>query len=155
MMNIRIISVGSIKEKYLLDLINEYKKRLQKFVTIEEIELKDESNKLDTELVKSLETKKIINYLNDGSYKILLDIHGTMLTSEELAKKIDEDGTFGRSSISFIIGGSCGVSDEIYKHIDYRLSFSKMTFPHQLMKGILLEQVYRSYTILNNIKYHK
>ena len=155
MMNIRIISVGSIKEKYLLDLINEYKKRLQKFVNIEEIELKDESNKLDTELVKSLETKKIINYLNDGSYKILLDIGGVMSTSEELAKKIDEIGTFGKSSISFIIGGSCGVADEIYKYVDYRLSFSKMTFPHQLMKGILLEQVYRSYTILNNIKYHK
>lgn len=155
MINIKIISVGQLKEQYLRDLILEYKKRISKFANVEEVVLKDESNKMDTNLVIDLESKKILEAMSDNYFHILLDLKGEMLSSEELAKKIDYISTYNSSNIAFVIGGSCGVNNEVRNRSNYRLCFSKMTFPHQLMKGILLEQIYRSFTILNNIKYHK
>ena len=155
MTNINILCVGKIKEKYLVDLINEYSKRISKFAKLNIIELADESNKLPETIVLEKESNKIIENIPHNSFLILLDIKGEMLGSVELANKINEISTYHSSNITFIIGGSMGVNEEVRKKVDYKLSFSKMTFPHQLMRGILLEQIYRSFKILNNEAYHK
>ncbi len=159
-MTISIISVGKLKEKYLLDGIAEYIKRLSKYTTVNEIVLKDEpipeksNNSLDL-AIKEKEGKKIIASIPQNSYKIALDLHGAMLDSVELANKIKDIQTYNSSHIVFIIGGSLGLSREVIDSVDYKLCFSKMTFPHQLMKLILLEQVYRAFKINNNETYHK
>ena len=155
MIEINVISVGSVKEKYMQELIADYKKRISKYAKIELIELKDESNKINENVVKELEGERILSSIKDGFYVILLDIRGTMLDSVSLSKKIDEIATYNSSKIAFIIGGSFGVSEAVKKRSNYLLSFSKMTFPHQLARGMLLEQIYRSFKISNNETYHK
>ena len=149
---IKIITVGKIKEKYLTDAINEYLKRLSKYAKINLIEVPDENFDIN----KTLETEKksILKYVSEKDYIITMEIDGKELSSIEFAKKIDEI-QINNSNICFIIGGSYGLSDEIKKMSNFKLSFSKMTFPHQLFRLILLEQIYRAYKINNNESYHK
>lgn len=155
MIEINVISVGNVKEKYLQELIADYKKRISKYAKIELIELKDESNKINENVVKETEGERILSSIKEGFYVILLDLKGQMLDSISLSKKLDEISTYHSSKIAFIIGGSFGVSEDVKKRANYMLAFSKMTFPHQLAKGMLLEQIYRSFKILNNETYHK
>jgi 23S rRNA (pseudouridine1915-N3)-methyltransferase len=158
-MKITIITVGKLKEKYLKEGIKEYTKRLSKYTKLEIIEVKDEhapenlSDK-DKENIMSIEAERIQKRIKD-SYIISLAIEGNQITSEKLASKIEEIKTYHNSHITFIIGGSLGLSTSIKKQSNMLLSFSKMTFPHQLMKLILLEQIYRSFRINNNEPYHK
>ena len=149
---IKIISVGKIKEKYLIDAIKEYTKRISKYTKIEIIEVKDE----DYDINKTLETEKnsILKHINNKDYIITLDIEGNNISSEAFASKIDD--IFNHNpNITFIIGGSYGLSKDIKKLSNYSLSFSKMTFPHQLFRVMLLEQIYRAFKINNNETYHK
>lgn len=155
MIELMIISVGELKENYLIEMVNEYKKRISKYAQIELKTLKDESNKENENVVKAIEGKRILESIKSGYYVVLLDLRGKMLDSIEFSQKIDDILTYSSSKIAFIIGGSLGVSDEVYKRADFLISFSKMTFPHQLMKGILLEQIYRSFKILHHEAYHK
>lgn len=155
MINICVISVGAVKEKYLQEMISDYSKRISKYANLEVITLKDETNKIDENSIKNIEGKRILEAIKPGYYTVLLDLKGMMLDSINFSKKIDEISTYHSAKIAFIIGGSMGVSDEVKSRSDYLISFSKMTFPHQLMKGILLEQVYRAFKILNNETYHK
>jgi 23S rRNA (pseudouridine1915-N3)-methyltransferase len=149
---IKIICVGKIKEKYFTDAIKEYQKRLSKYTKLEIVELPDFDADINTILKK--ESELILKQIKDKSYIITLEIDGNELSSVELSKKIDN--IFNTNpDITFIIGGSYGLSDEVKKISNYKLSFSKMTFPHQLFRIILLEQIYRSYKILNNETYHK
>ncbi|CAM3056656.1 23S rRNA (pseudouridine(1915)-N(3))-methyltransferase RlmH [Streptobacillus felis] len=154
MLKINIICVGKIKEKYICDGIDEFKKRLSKYIKLNIIELKEEpDNNIDMAINK--ESKLIIDTINKNiGYNILLDIKGENISSEKLSKKI-VDLKLEYSTINFIIGGSNGFNDEVRNISEYKLSFSKMTFPHQLMRLILIEQVYRAICIENNIKYHK
>ena len=159
-MRINIVCVGKIKEKYLKLGIDEFKKRLSKYCKLEIIELEDEKapeNLSDKEMlmIKEKEGKKILSKIKDNSYVIALAIDGKNLSSEELAETINKLGVRGVSNITFVIGGSLGLSDEVLSRADYKLPFSKMTFPHQLMRLILLEQVYRAYRINNGEPYHK
>ena len=159
-MRINIVCVGKIKEKYLKLGIDEFKKRLSKYCKLEIIELEDEKapeNLSDKEMliIKEKEGNKILSKIKDNSYVIALAIDGKNLSSEELAETINKLGVRGISNITFVIGGSLGLSDEVLSRADYKLSFSKMTFPHQLMRLILLEQVYRAYRINNGEPYHK
>ena len=159
-MRINIVCVGKIKEKYLKLGIDEFKKRLSKYCKLEIIELEDEKapeNLSDKEMlmIKEKEGKKILSKIKDNSYVIALAIDGKNLSSEELAETINKLGVRGISNITFVIGGSLGLSDVVLSRADYKLSFSKMTFPHQLMRLILLEQVYRAYRINNGEPYHK
>lgn len=159
-MNITVISVGKLKEKYLKLGIDEFTKRLSKYSKLELIELDDEKcpenlSEKDMLIVKEKEGKKILSKIKNNSYVITLCIDGKNLSSEELADKISKTAVSGKSHITFIIGGSLGLCDEVIKRADYKLSFSKMTFPHQMMKLILLEQIYRAFRINNNEPYHK
>ncbi len=159
-MKITIITVGKIKEKYLRDAIAEYSKRLSRYCRLEIIEVADEktpdqASEILEEQIRSKEGERILKYIRDDMYVITLEIGGKMLSSEEFAKKIETLGVQGQSSIAFVIGGSIGLGKEVLKRSDYALSFSKMTFPHQLMRVILLEQVYRGYRIMNGEPYHK
>ena len=150
---IKIITVGSIKEKYLKDAIDEYTKRLKKYTSIELIEVKDEGIVEESKAI-SLEAEKIRKYLNTKDYIITMEIEGKQLTSPEFAEKINQI-QIENSNIVFIIGGSYGLSDEIKNMAKFHMSFSKMTFPHQLFRVLLLEQIYRAFKILNNESYHK
>lgn len=159
-MKITIVTVGKIKEKYLKDAIAEYTKRLSKYCKLEIVEVADEKtpdNASETveDMIRSKEAERIMKHIKDDAYVITLEIQGKQLTSEELADKIDTLGIQGTSHIAFVIGGSIGLGQEVLKRSNYALSFSKMTFPHQLMRVILLEQVYRSYRIINGEPYHK
>lgn len=159
-MKINIVCVGKVKEKFFIGAIDEYSKRLSRYCNLKIIELPDEKtpdNASDTvnDLIKRKEGERILSNIKDDSYVIALAIEGKMLDSVELSKKIDELGISGKSDISFVIGGSLGLSSEVLARADYKLSFSKMTFPHQLMRVILLEQIYRSYRIMKNEPYHK
>lgn len=159
-MRITIITVGKIKEKYLRDAIIEYSKRLSKYCKMEIIEVADEKtpeNASDTmnETIKAKEAERILKYLKEDAYIITLEIQGKQLTSEELADKIEKLGIQGTSHLIFVIGGSLGLGKEVLEKSNYALSFSKMTFPHQLMRVILLEQIYRSYRIIKKEPYHK
>ena len=159
-MNINIITVGKLKEKYLKLGIEEFSKRLSKYCKLDFVELDDDKcpenlSEKDMLIVKDKEGKKILSKIKNNSYVIALAIDGKNLSSEELADTISNLGVRGHSHITFIIGGSLGLSDEVLKRANYKLSFSKMTFPHQMMKLILLEQVYRSFRINNNEPYHK
>jgi 23S rRNA (pseudouridine1915-N3)-methyltransferase len=150
---IKIIAIGSIKEKYLKDAIAEYQKRLQKYTSLEIIELKDESfDDIDKTLNK--EDEKIKKHISEKDYIITLEIEGKQLDSIEFSKKL-ENIQLETSNITFIIGGSYGLSTEIKEMSNYHLSISKMTFPHQLFRVILLEQIYRAFKIKNNESYHK
>lgn len=159
-MKITLITVGKIKEKYLKDAIAEYTKRLSKYCKLEIVEVADErtpDNASDVveDTIRAKEAERILKYVKEDAYVITLEIQGKQLTSEELADKIDKLGVQGTSHIIFIIGGSIGLGEAVLKKSNYALSFSKMTFPHQLMRVILLEQVYRSYRIINGEPYHK
>ena len=150
---IKIITVGSIKEKYLKDAIEEYKKRLSRYTKLEIIEVKDEGLVEEKKAIE-VESTKIEKHINERDYIITLEIEGKELNSIEFAKKLEKI-QIENSSIIFIIGGSYGLSDNIKKKSNWHLSFSKMTFPHQLFRVFLLEQIYRAYKINNNEKYHK
>jgi len=158
--NISIISVGKLKEKYLKAGIDEYLKRLSSYAKVEIIEVSDEKapevlSAAEMELVKNKEGEKLLAKLSQETYVIALAIDGKMRSSEELADTIDKLATYGKSKIAFVIGGSLGLSNEVLQRADEKLSFSKMTFPHQLMRLILLEQVYRAFRINRNEPYHK
>ena len=150
---IKIITVGSIKEKYLKDAIEEYTKRLSKYTNIEIIEVKDEGL-VEPKKAMSLEEEKILKHINEKDYIITLEIEGRQLSSEEFAQKLDRI-QLESSNITFIIGGSYGLSQNIKDKSRLHLSFSKMTFPHQLFRVLLLEQIYRAFKINNNESYHK
>ena len=150
---IKIITVGQIKEKYLQDAIKEYKKRLSKYTNIEVIEVKDEGLVEEVKAIK-LEAEKIKKHINDRDYIVTLEIEGKQMTSVEFANKIDNI-LIENSNVDFIIGGSYGLSDDIKNMSRLHLSFSKMTFPHQVFRVFLLEQIYRAYKINNNESYHK
>ena len=159
-MKITLITVGKIKERYLKDAIAEYSKRLSKYCKLEVIEVADEktpdqaSENVEQQIRKK-EGERILRYVKEDAYVITLEIGGTMLDSVAFAKKIETLGVQGKSYIIFIIGGSIGLGEDVLKRSDYGLSFSKMTFPHQLMRVILLEQLYRSYRIIEGAPYHK
>ena len=159
-MKITVLTVGKIKEKYLKDAIAEYSKRLSKYCKLEIIEVADEKtpdNASDVveEGIRNKEGERLLKYIKDDAFVITLEINGKLLTSEELSDKINKLGIGGTSHIIFVIGGSIGLGKEVLKRSNFALSFSKMTFPHQLMRVILLEQIYRSYRIINNEPYHK
>lgn len=159
-MKVTIVTVGKIKEKYLKDAIAEYSKRLSKYCKLEIIEVADEktpdnASAVVEEQIRAKEAERILKYVKEDAYVITLEIHGKQLTSEELADKIEKLGVQGTSHIMLIIGGSIGLGEEVLKRSDFALSFSKMTFPHQLMRVILLEQIYRSYRIISGEPYHK
>lgn len=155
-MNINIICVGKIKEKYILDGIQEFAKRMQAFGKLKIFELKEDGNDSNRNMSIEKESKSILETLEKNKgFKILLDIQGKNFSSEDMALQIEKIGLNGDSAINFIIGGSYGVSEDIRKSADLRLSFSKMTFPHQLMRLILIEQIYRWFSIIKNTKYHK
>lgn len=159
-MKITIVTVGKIKEKYLKDAIAEYSKRLSKYCKLEIIEVADEktpdnASAVVEEQIRAKEAERILKHVKEDAYVITLEIHGKQLTSEELADKIEKLGVQGTSHIMLIIGGSIGLGEEVLKRSDFALSFSKMTFPHQLMRVILLEQIYRSYRIISGEPYHK
>lgn len=159
-MKVTILCVGKIKEKFYRDAIAEYEKRLSRYCKLEIVEVADEktpdnASELVETQIKEKEAERMEKYIKDGAYVIALAIEGKQLDSVELSEKIEQLGTSGTSHIIFVIGGSLGLSEKILKRADYKLSFSKMTFPHQLMRVILLEQVYRSYRIMNHEPYHK
>lgn len=150
---IKIITVGTIKENYLKEAIQEYQKRISKYVKLEIVEVKDEGYD-DINKVLKIEEERVLKHINDKEYLITLEIEGKQYTSEEFANKLDKL-LLNNSNITFIIGGSYGLSNEIKKRSNLHLSFSKMTFPHQLFRVFLLEQIYRAYKIKNNESYHK
>jgi len=160
MVTINIIAVGKIKEKYFTDAVNEYSQRLSAFCKLNIIELKDESipqnpNVSQIAEVLSKEANAILSKLPKESYIFALCVEGEQLSSEGLAEKIETIQTSGKSSLTFIIGGSVGLSDEIKSRTNVKLSFSKMTFPHQLFRIMLVEQIYRAFKIMNRQTYHK
>lgn len=159
-MKISVICVGKLKEKYLKMGIDEYMKRLGRYCDLNVIELPDEktpdnASDATNDAIKKKEGDRILKSLKENSYCIVLAIKGKSLSSEELADHMDKLFVSGKSHISFIIGGSLGLSDEVLSRADYQLSFSKMTFLHQLMRVILFEQIYRAFKIINNEPYHK
>ena len=159
-MKISVIAVGKIKEKYLKDAVTEYSKRLSRYCKLEIIEVADEktpdqASEAVEDAIRKKEGERLLKHIRDDMYVITLEIIGKMLTSEEFADKLKTLGVQGKSSIAFVIGGSIGLGKEVLKRSDYALSFSKMTFPHQLMRVVLLEQVYRGYRIMNGAPYHK
>lgn len=149
---IKIICIGKVKEKFFQEAIIEYKKRISKYTKLEIIELPDYH--YDIKKTIEEENKEIMKVFNKTDYNILLDISGNNIDSLDFAKRIDNIFSLN-SNITFIIGGSYGVSDKLRELCNYRLSFSKMTFPHQLFRVILLEQIYRSFKINNHEEYHK
>ena len=159
-MKITILCVGKIKEKYFTGAIEEYSKRLSRYCKLEIIEVADEktpdgASEALEEQIKQKEAERLMKYIPEDAYVMVLAILGKQLTSEELSDKINELGVRGTSHIVFVIGGSLGLAECVNKRADYLLSFSKMTFPHQLMRVVLLEQVYRSYRIMMGEPYHK
>jgi 23S rRNA (pseudouridine1915-N3)-methyltransferase len=158
--NISIISVGKLKEKYLKQGIAEYTKRLGAYAKIDLIEVADEKapenlSEADMDIVKQKEGERILAKIGSDTHVITLEIKGKQLTSEQLAKEMDQLATYGKSKIAFVIGGSLGLSDDLMQRSNYALSFSKMTLPHQLMRLVLLEQVYRAFRINRGEPYHK
>ncbi|MBU3210295.1 23S rRNA (pseudouridine(1915)-N(3))-methyltransferase RlmH [Clostridium algidicarnis] len=159
-MNITIISVGKVKEKYLRDAIEEYSKRLKRYCKLEIIEVSDEktpdnASEKEEIQIKGKEGEAILRYIKDNAFVIALDLKGKTVSSEELANFISDLGTKGKSDLVFIIGGSLGLSQKVLERADYKLCFSKMTFPHQLFRVMLLEQIYRGFRIIKGEPYHK
>ena len=159
-MKITLVTVGKIKEKFFEDAIKEYSKRLSRYCKLEILQVADEktpegaSEAVELQ-IKEKEGQRILSLIRDDAYVIALAIEGKMMDSEELAERIEKLGVSGISQIVFVIGGSLGLSAQVMKRADYALSFSRMTFPHQLMRVVLLEQIYRSYRIMNHQPYHK
>jgi len=159
-LHVTVIAVGKLKEKYLINGCNEYLKRLKRYVKVKIVELPDEpspanASPAEEEGVKKKEGQKILSAIPANSYAIALDLTGESVTSPQLAKKIDKLATQGRSSLTFIIGGSLGLHQQVLEKAAWRLSFSSLTFPHQLIRLILLEQIYRSFKIIKGETYHK
>lgn len=154
-MQIDLIVVGKLKEKGMQQMCNEYIKRLGSYCKLNVIELKDESNNLDESLVITREAEAINKVLDEKSYIIIMDIDGKQMTSEAFSTKIDEITTYDNSKLTFVIGGSLGIDPSIKAKANLRMSFSKMTFPHQLFRVMLLEQIYRQFRIARNEPYHK
>lgn len=159
-MRITIITVGKVKESYFRGAIEEYSKRLSKYCKLDIVEVADEKTPdkaSDTEeaQIKAKEAERIMKHVRDDAYVIALAIEGKQLDSVQLAEKIEKLGVQGTSHIQLIIGGSLGLHQSVLSRADYKLSFSKMTFPHQLMRVILLEQIYRAYRIISHEPYHK
>lgn len=159
-MQIKLVTVGKIKEKYLNEGIREYEKRLSRYCKLQIVQVPDEktpdkASEAQEEQIKRLEGERILKHISDGEYVIALAIQGEMPDSVQLARKLESLGIQGKSNITFLIGGSLGLSSQVLKRADEKLSFSKMTFPHQLMRMILLEQIYRSYRIIHGEPYHK
>jgi 23S rRNA (pseudouridine1915-N3)-methyltransferase len=158
--NISIVTVGKLKEKYLKQGIEEYLKRLTSYAKVEIIEVADEKapeelSELEMEQVKQKEGERILAKISQDTHVIALAINGKMQSSEELADSLDKLATYGKSKLAFVIGGSLGLSDEVLRRSNDQLSFSKMTFPHQLMRLILVEQIYRAFRINRGEPYHK
>ncbi len=159
-MNINIICIGKLKEKYWQDAVKEYSKRLGSYCSLQIIELKESplranASPADELAVKEAEGKEILKRIRDGEYVITLEIKGKSFSSEHLAEHLEHLAIDGRSTVDFVIGGSLGLSAEVSRRADLKLSFSAMTFPHQMMRVILLEQVYRSFKIIRHETYHK
>ena len=159
-MKITLVTVGKIKEKFYTDAIAEYAKRLSRYCKLEIIQVADEktpdkASEAEDLQIKDKEGLRILEQIKDGAFVIALAINGNMLDSVELAERIDKLGIGGVSQLVFVIGGSLGLGDKVLDRADFKLSFSRMTFPHQLMQMILLEQIYRGYRILNHEPYHK
>ncbi|MBM6689602.1 23S rRNA (pseudouridine(1915)-N(3))-methyltransferase RlmH [Fusobacterium mortiferum] len=155
-MNINVVCIGKVKDKYILEGINEFLKRMQSFAKMKIVELKEDGNDSNRNVSIEKESEDILKTLEKlGGYNILLDIQGKNYSSEEMATEIERLTVNGVSTINFVIGGSYGVSQRVRENSQMRLSFSKMTFPHQLMRLILTEQIYRWFSIINNGKYHK
>jgi len=157
---VTVISVGKIKDKYLQLGIDEFKKRLSRFCRLEVIEVKDEpiperASDKELEIVREKEGQLILGRLSEAAYVVAMDIDGKHLTSCQLADKMQHIATYESSHLFFIIGGSVGLAECVKKRADMKLSFSKMTFPHQLFKLMLLEQIYRAFKINANESYHK
>lgn len=159
-MKIRLLTVGKVKEKFFRDAIDEYKKRISKFATVEIVEVNDEktienaSEAMNAQILNK-EGERILDKISDTEYVITLEIEGKKLDSIGLSELIASTMNIGKSVITFVIGGSLGLSQKVKNRANYKLSFSDMTFPHQLMRVILLEQIYRSYKIMNGEPYHK
>lgn len=159
-MNITVICIGKLKEKYWTAAIDEYSKRLKGYCSLDIIELKearlpDKAGPAEELAVKEAEGEEILKKIKDNQYVITLEVKGKMLSSEKLAEKIETLGIDGQSNVVFVIGGSLGLSAAVSKRANFKLSFSAMTFPHQMMRVILLEQVYRAFKIIRNEAYHK
>ena len=159
-MSIIILTVGKIKEKFYKDALAEYGKRLSKYCKLEIIEVTDEktpenASELVENKIKEKEAIRLIKYIKEDSYVIALSIQGNAYDSVQFSKRIETLGVQGKSNIIFLIGGSLGLHDTILRRADEKISFSTMTFPHQLMRVILLEQIYRAYRIMNHEPYHK
>lgn len=158
MTKITLLTVGKLKEDFYRRAAAEYQKRLSRYCRLEIIEVADEKTPdgaAEEEAVRRKEGERLKKYIRDGAYVVTLEIEGKMLDSEEFARRLDRLAVQGKSHLIFIIGGSLGLSDEICRKSDFALSFSRMTFPHQLMRVILLEQIYRGYRILSGEPYHK
>lgn len=159
-MKVTILCVGKVKEKFYQQAIQEFAKRLSKYCNLSIIEVADEktpdhaSESIERQ-IKEKEGARLMKYIREDAYVCALAIEGEMVTSEGLSEKIEKLGISGKSNVMFVIGGSLGLDPAILSRADYKLSFSRMTFPHQLMRVILLEQIYRSYRIMKNEPYHK
>ena len=158
-MKVTLICVGKVKEKFYRDAIKEYEKRLGAYIKLNTIEISDEKVKVENDseigLAMEKEGNNILSKIKDNQYVITLEILGKNLSSEEFASKIDNLMLTGKSDMALVIGGSYGLSDSVKKRSDFALSFSRMTFPHQMMRVVLLEQVYRAYRIITGASYHK
>ncbi|MGN0673855.1 MAG: 23S rRNA (pseudouridine(1915)-N(3))-methyltransferase RlmH [Anaerovoracaceae bacterium] len=159
-MNINIICIGKLKEKYWQDAVNEYLKRMKGYCPTAIIELKEaklpkNASRADELKVMETEGRQILTKVSDSDFVITLEIEGKMLDSVELSEQINRIFSGGTQTVDLIIGGSLGLSDEVKKRSNYALSFSRMTFPHQMMRVILLEQIYRAFKIINREAYHK
>lgn len=159
-MNITIVAVGKIREKYFTMGIAEYLKRLQAYAKLEIIEVKEESfneslSNKQIVMIQSKEAERILTQIPERYYTVVLDLNGKQLDSEELALTLSDQAVYQQGNVAFIIGGSLGLSEQVTKQADLILSFSKFTFPHQLMRLILVEQIYRALTIIRGEKYHK
>ena len=159
-MKITVVAVGKIKEKFFADAVSEYRKRLGRYCKLEILQVADEktpdgAGEALEKQIKDREGERILSHIRDGEYVFALAIEGKMMSSEEMAQKMERLGVEGRSQVVFVIGGSLGLSEAVIRRADEHLSFSKMTFPHQLMRVILLEQIYRSYRIMTGGPYHK
>lgn len=157
---IRIIACGKVKEKWMKDGIDEYSKRIQPYEKLEIIEVKDEktpdnASERDNEKIKQIEGERLLKNISDDDYVVVLDLAGKELDSVEFSEKIEKIHTSGKNKIDFVIGGSLGLSQEIIKRADFRWKLSVNTFPHQLCRIIVLEQIYRAFRILNHEPYHK
>lgn len=159
-MRITLITVGKLKEKYLKEAISEYSKRLTRYCKLDIIEVNDEktpdnASEKEELLIKTKEGEAILKNIKDNMFVVAMDLKGKMLSSEEFSSFIQDAGVRGNSDIAFIIGGSLGISDDVLRRADQKLCVSKMTFPHQLFRVILLEQIYRGFRIINGEPYHK